>query len=56
MEADKGTRLRMRRQDVNAKEAELDVLIQSHKSRLETFLKCRGRGAASCFVRLASHA
>ena len=53
MEADKGTRLRMRRQDVNAKEAELDVLIQSHRSKLESFLKCRGRGnpsLRSCFL------
>ena len=34
----------MRRQDVNAKEAELDTLIQSHKSKLESLLKCRGKG------------
>lgn len=47
MEADKGSRLRMRRQDVNAKEAELDLLIQSHKGKLEDFLSCRGTGDLS---------
>jgi hypothetical protein len=59
VEADKGTRLRMRRQDVIAKEAELDELIQSHRSRLESFLKSRGRGypyLCSYFSKLMGYA
>ncbi len=41
--ADKGAKLRLRRQDVIAKQEQLNVLMQN-RGKLEAFLGCTGKG------------
>lgn len=45
--ADKGTKLRLRHQDVVAKQEQLNVLTQN-TSKLEAFLARAGKGNLSC--------